>query len=187
MQAILNFAQQTGFYMFSQGGNWKMLIMIAISFVALVLCCIGLTPYDKPENFAGLNKNSTPSLKEMLALLKGNKELRRYIVAASSDKLAQSVGGQPVITTLLFGVILGSMVGSSIASLIAMLPSIIFAIIGARMAGKLGNKAKDWSFEISFDNAGNDVAVQFPHVKFSDLEASEQTSFAWTSGLLTAR
>ena len=115
-------------------------IMIAISFVALVLCCIGLTPYDKPENFAGLNKNSTPSLKEMLALLKGNKELRRYIVAASSDKLAQSVGGQPVITTLLFGVILGSMVGSSIASLIAMLPSIIFAIIGARMAGKQGNK-----------------------------------------------
>ena len=40
MQAILNFAQQTGFYMFTQGGNWKMLIMIAISFVLLYLAIV---------------------------------------------------------------------------------------------------------------------------------------------------
>lgn len=115
-------------------------LVIGVSFVALVLTCIGLAPYDKPENFVGLKKNSTPTLKEMFALLKENKELGRYIVAASSDKLAQTVGGQAVITTLLFSVLLGSMVGSSIVSVIAMLPSIIFAIIGARMAGKQGNK-----------------------------------------------
>ena len=40
MQAIINFAQQTGFYQFSQGGNWKMLIMIAISFVLLYLAIV---------------------------------------------------------------------------------------------------------------------------------------------------
>ncbi len=40
MQAILNFAQQTGFYQFSQGGNWKMLIMLAISFVLLYLAIV---------------------------------------------------------------------------------------------------------------------------------------------------
>lgn len=40
MQAISNFAQQTGFYMFTQGGNWKMLIMIAISFVLLYLAIV---------------------------------------------------------------------------------------------------------------------------------------------------
>ena len=40
MQAIINFAQQTGFYMFTQGGNWKMLIMIAISFVLLYLAIV---------------------------------------------------------------------------------------------------------------------------------------------------
>ncbi len=138
-------------------------IMIAISFVALVLCCIGLTPYDKLENFVGLNKNSTPSLKEMAALLKENKELRRYIVAASSDKLAQTVGGQSVITTLLFGVILGSMVGSSIASLIAMLPSIIFAIIGARMAGKQGNKKVmvKWTWICIFWNIAFSMFIMF--------------------------
>ena len=40
MQAIINFAQQTGFYQFSQGGNWKMLVMIAISFVLLYLAIV---------------------------------------------------------------------------------------------------------------------------------------------------
>ena len=73
------------------------LLVVAVSFVALVLSCIGLTPYDKPENFAGLKKSQTPSFKEMLSLLKENKELGRYIVAASSDKLTQTVGSRKVM------------------------------------------------------------------------------------------
>ena len=40
MPAIINFAQQTGFYMFGQEGNWKCLIMIAVSFVLLYLAIV---------------------------------------------------------------------------------------------------------------------------------------------------
>ena len=40
MAAINNFMQQTGFYMFGQEGNWKCLIMIAISFVLLYLAIV---------------------------------------------------------------------------------------------------------------------------------------------------
>ena len=40
MDAIINFMQQTGFYMFGQDGNWKCLIMIAISFVLLYLAIV---------------------------------------------------------------------------------------------------------------------------------------------------
>ena len=40
MAAIINFMQQTGFYMFCQEGNWKCLIMIAISFVLLYLAIV---------------------------------------------------------------------------------------------------------------------------------------------------
>lgn len=40
MQAVLNFAQQTGFHMFTQGENWKMLIMLAISFILLYLAIV---------------------------------------------------------------------------------------------------------------------------------------------------
>ena len=115
------------------------LIVCGVSLVAFILCCIGLTPYDKPENFVGI-KESKVSSKDMWSLLKGNKELRRYIVAACSDKLAQTVASQSVISVLLYSILLGSMVGSSIVSVIAMLPSIIFAIIGAKLSGKQGNK-----------------------------------------------
>ena len=37
MEAILNFINSTGFYQFTQEGNWKCLIMIGISFVLLYL------------------------------------------------------------------------------------------------------------------------------------------------------
>ena len=40
MPAIINFLQQTGFYMFGQEGNWKCLIMIAVSFVLLYLAIV---------------------------------------------------------------------------------------------------------------------------------------------------
>ncbi len=40
MAAIINFMQQTGFYMFGQEGNWKCLIMIAISFILLYLAIV---------------------------------------------------------------------------------------------------------------------------------------------------
>ena len=40
MQAIINFLTQTGFYMFSQNGQWKCLIMIAISFVLMYLAIV---------------------------------------------------------------------------------------------------------------------------------------------------
>ena len=158
----------------SQDYNWTVavfqksnLIVIGVSFIALVLCCIGLTPYDKPENFKGLKKNSTPTLKEMGALLKENKELGRYIVAASSDKLAQTVGSQSVIVTLLYGVLLGSMVGSSIVSIIAMLPSIIFAILGAKMAGRQGNKALmvKWTWICIFWNIAFSLFLLFVPAK----------------------
>lgn len=139
------------------------LLVIGVSFIALVLACIGLSPYDKPENFTGLEKSKTPSMKEMFALLKENKELGRYIVAACSDKLAQTVGGQSVIVTLLYGVLLGSMVGSSIVSIIAMLPSIIFAILGARMAGKQGNKVVmvKWTWVCIFWNIAFSLFLLF--------------------------
>ena len=37
MEAILNFIAQTGFVQFAAGDNWKMLVMLLISFVLLYL------------------------------------------------------------------------------------------------------------------------------------------------------
>ncbi|MBU5626921.1 sodium ion-translocating decarboxylase subunit beta [Oscillibacter sp. MSJ-2] len=40
MEAILNFIQQTGFYQFGVGDNWKCLIMIVVSFVLMYLAVV---------------------------------------------------------------------------------------------------------------------------------------------------
>lgn len=128
------------------------IVVVILSLVIYGIACIGVTPYDKPENFAGISVNKKeeekPSFKDMWSLIKDNKELQRYMVAACSDKLAQTVGSASVISTMLFGIMIGNLSISSIISTIAMLPSIIFAIIGARIAGKKGNKKTmvDWTW-----------------------------------------
>ncbi len=119
-------------------------VIVLVSLVFYLLACVGVTPYDKPENFEGISveksKNEKPSLKDMVALIKENKELQRYMVAACTDKLAQTVGGAAVVSTMLFGIMLGSMQMSTYLSVIGMLPSIVFVIIGSKTAGKHGNK-----------------------------------------------
>ncbi len=119
------------------------LVCVGISFVMMVLCCIGVSEIDKPENFAGITvggKNQKVSFKDMISLLKSNKPLQCYIISAASDKLAQQVSSQSIITTMMFGILLGNMGLSTILQAVAMFPSIIFAIIGAKYAGKHGNK-----------------------------------------------
>lgn len=123
-------------------------VCLGIACFGMILVFIGITPYDKPENFVGLTvEKEKLSLKEMTVILKDNKPLQAYIVAAASDKLAQVTASQAVITTMLNGIIIGNMGLSTTLSMIGMLPSILFAIYGARYAGKLGSKKAfiDWS------------------------------------------
>lgn len=127
------------------------IVVILVSLAFYLLACVGISPYDKAENFEGISVGSAEenkvSFKDMIALIKENKELQRYMVAACSDKLAQTIGSASVVSTMLFGIWIGSMSISSILSAVAMLPSIIFAVIGAKIAAKKGNKASmcDWT------------------------------------------
>lgn len=127
-------------------------IVVAASLGFYLLSCIGIAPYDKAENFKGVSlekdKESKPTLKDMIALLKENKELQRYMLAAVSDKLAQTISGVSVVATLYYGIMIGNYSISTTISTIAMLPGIIFAIIGARLCGKFGNKKVmvDWTW-----------------------------------------
>lgn len=116
-------------------------VVIGISFVGLVLVSIGVSEYDKPETFEHIKgKKERLKLKDMWAVLKGNKPLQSYIAAQASDKIAQQTGSQQIVTTMLYGIIIGNMGMSTMLTVIAMFPSIVFAIFGARYAGKHGNK-----------------------------------------------
>lgn len=116
-------------------------LCLTVGAVGIVLVCIGVSEFDKPENFIGTNKKREPlKVKDMLAVLRHNRPLQCYIAAAASDKLAQQTASQAVITTMLSGIIIGNMGLSTILSMIGMLPSILFAIVGARYAGKHGSQ-----------------------------------------------
>lgn len=118
------------------------LFCVVVSLVLFLISCVGVAAFDKPEIqgiSSGDQKDQKPSVRDMFNLIRENKELQRYIVAGSSDKLAQTIGGASVVTTMLYGIMIGNMSISTILSTVAMIPSILFAIIGARIAGKRGN------------------------------------------------
>ena len=115
-------------------------VTLAVGLIGNILCCIGISAYDKPETFAGLKKHEPLKVKDMADVLMHNKPLQAYIAAAASDKIAQTTASQSIITTMLYGIMIGNMGLSTILTVISMLPSIIFAIFGARYAGKYGSR-----------------------------------------------
>lgn len=121
------------------GAACKICLIIAAVGVALV--CIGVSEYDKPENFTGLTaKKEKLKLRDMIEIIKNNRPLQCYIVSAASDKIAQQTAAQSIIVTMLNGIIIGNMGLGTTLTVVGMLPSIIFAIIGAKYAGKHGSQ-----------------------------------------------
>ena len=118
------------------------LVVVAISFAGMVLVAIGISAFDKPENFKGIGKKADErlKLKDMIDVLAHNKPLQCYIVSAASDKIAQQAAATGIVATMLSGILIGNMQLATILSVIGMFPSIIFAVIGAKYAGRHGNK-----------------------------------------------
>ncbi len=116
-------------------------VCVGLSLIGVILVCIGISEYDKPENFEGTNRNNERlKVKDMIEVLKDNKPLQSYIISAASDKIAQQTQSAAIVGTMLSGILIGNMGLATILSVIGMLPSILFAAYGARFAGKHGNK-----------------------------------------------
>lgn len=115
-------------------------VVVAVSFVGVVLACIGIAEYDRPENFRGTHKsNQRLRMKDMWDALKNSRPLQCYIVSAASDKIAQQAQSASIVSTLMLGILIGNMGLGTMLSVISMLPSIVFAVVGAKYAGKHGN------------------------------------------------
>ena len=123
--------------------------MCRVSAVGIVLTCIGITEFDKTENFVGTNmKKEKLKVKDMVDVLKGNRPLQCYIASAASDKIAQQIASQSIINTMAAGIIIGDMAISTKLTTIGIIPSILFAFVGAGYARKHGNKKTvvDWTW-----------------------------------------
>ena len=114
-------------------------LMVAISFLFLVLCMIGISPIDRPENFVK-SESQHVSPKTMLNLIAHNSALQRFAIAATSDKLAMQISNQAIISTVLYGIIVGNMAFSAFLNMVAIIPSFIFAFVSAKYTGKHGSR-----------------------------------------------
>ncbi len=116
-------------------------VTIAVSAIGLICTCAGISEYDKPENFVGTTaKKEKLKIKDMMEVLKNNRPLQCYIASGASDKIAQQVASQTIITTMLGGIIIGDMAINTTMTTVSIIPSILFAVVGAKYAGKHGNK-----------------------------------------------
>ena len=116
-------------------------VTVLVSLAGVILVAVGISAFDKPENFKGTSKaDERLKWKDMINVLAHNKPLQSYIIAASSDKIAQQAGGAAIVGTMLSGILIGNMTIATYLSVGGMFPSIIFAIIGARYCAKHGNK-----------------------------------------------
>lgn len=116
-------------------------LCLAVAAIGVVLVCIGVSEYDKPENFKGLSKEkSNLKMKDMFEIVKKNRPLQCYIISNVSDKIAQQTTSQAVIVTMLNGILIGNMGLATMLAVIGMLPSLVFAFFGAKYAGKFGSQ-----------------------------------------------
>lgn len=145
--------------------------VLIFSAVLVVVAMIAVTPNDKPENFVGRSKTQV-NLKDCWNLLKGNRAMQMFIVAASSDKLALQAASQSAISTLVFGVIIGNYKFSGTLTLINMIPSLLFIFFSTYVAGRKGSKKSlvQWTW-IS-------IAVAIAMVAFMCLATPAQISVA---------
>ena len=57
-------------------------VCIGMGAIGIILVCIGVSAFDKPENFTGVSRKREPlKFKDMVSVLKGNRPLQCYIVA----------------------------------------------------------------------------------------------------------
>lgn len=115
-------------------------ITLVVAAIGMVLVCLGVSAYDKPETFMGTKKTEPLKMKDIVEVLMHNKPLQCYIASNASDKLAQQVGSQAIINTLFNGILIGNMGLATILTVISMVPSIFFAAFGAKYVGKHGSK-----------------------------------------------
>ena len=115
-------------------------ITLIVAAIGTLLVCLGVSAFDKPETFVGTKKTEPLKMADIVEVLKHNKPLQCYIASNASDKLAQQVGSQAIINTILGGIIIGNIALGTILTVISMVPSIFFAAFGAKYVGKHGSK-----------------------------------------------
>lgn len=117
-------------------------IVIISTGILILLTVIAVTRsgVDVPEFYVGKVKEPV-KIKDVLSVLRHNRALQMYIVAAGSDKVALQTASQSAINIMVFGIVIGNYQFMSSISIINMIVTLIIVnFFAARLAGNKGMK-----------------------------------------------
>lgn len=114
-----------------------------LSFVLVLLSCIGIAKVDVRETFISKvdgQKAEKVSVKDMWAVFKENRNVQMYMLTGVANKLAQQTGTQSIIITLLNGVLIGSYAATTMVGNFTQIVGIALAFCGGIFIAKWGAK-----------------------------------------------
>jgi len=113
---------------------------VIIAGISYGLAIIAISSKDRIENFGTGDDSATIKLKDLWPLLKGNRPLQMFIIAASTDKLSMQIAGNQIVNVMLFGIVLGNYTMMGTTQAIALIPNILVLLFGIRFSMKFGSK-----------------------------------------------
>lgn len=116
-------------------------IVVIGSAIATILAIIGIWEKDRIQYYGFAEKNVKISMKDYWPVIRRNRPLQMLIVAASTDKLANSVIRQPVVPVIFFGLIIGDYALSGTISIVSVVPTLLLTFVGIGLARKTGLKS----------------------------------------------
>lgn len=117
-------------------------LVLGVSGIFVILSLIAVTHagVDVEETYVGKKKDPV-RFRDMFQLIKDNRAMQMYIVAAASDKLAMQTQSQSSIRIMVFGIVMGSYSFVSDISMANMIISLVMVnLLAARLAGNRGMK-----------------------------------------------
>ncbi|MCQ6275645.1 MFS transporter [Bacillus sp. V3B] len=113
---------------------------IIVSGIFTALAVVGVWEKDRKE-FFGLGANTVKTkFRDYLPILKGNRPMQMLVIAASTDKLANTIKQQPALPIMFFGILIGDYTLSGTMGLVTIIPTLIITYIGLGIARKRGLK-----------------------------------------------
>lgn len=112
--------------------------------IFMALACFAVRKSDNEKTFEVIGKDGQKdqkvTFKDMVAVLKDNKPCQMYMLTGISDKLAQQVSAQSIITTMMNGILIGSYAAATMIGNFTMIVGILFAFAGGMFVAKMGAK-----------------------------------------------
>lgn len=107
--------------------------------VLLSVFAITSSGNDVAETYKGTKKEPL-KMKEMMAMLRNNRPLQMFTIAAASDKLALTTATQSAITIMIFGIVIGNYAFNASISLANMIVTIVMLFVSSGLAKRDGLK-----------------------------------------------